>query len=85
MFLSVEQTQNKLQNGSPVILPEGIHPETARAAIRHQYGVPLNRRIRFCPLLGNGQYPANAILSIIPAVSMAERDPRRIEIKFREV
>ncbi len=85
IVLSLEEVNERLENGSPILLPEGIHPTVAEKAIRRIYGVPETVAMRILPRSGNGKHPPNALVSIIPPVSLAEQDPNKIRVTFRQM
>lgn len=85
MRLSMEEVKKMLEGGSPILLSEGIHPKVVEQAVRHTYNVPDHIGLKFLPKFGGGMPPKNAIISEIPIVSMAERDPKKIPVTFRQM
>lgn len=83
MYLSSEEVVQRLVEGTPVLLPEGIHPEVADEAIRHHYPVPEGTKMLMMPKFGNGKPLPKALVSHIPLTSLSQRDPKRIQVLFR--
>lgn len=80
--LAIEEVKEKVLEGRPVLVDEAVCHETLTGAIELKYGVRVNS---FQPKNGFGPAPKGALWACIPITRLLEKDPRKMEVHFREV